>query len=109
MIDPTALDEDKPADSKEFAGATLQINDIIIDENKNDENENAGISGAEERGNGVVSTTAPATSFSRNTPGRSSIMSRTSRASRISLKPGCIHSDKATGLFYSYKVNIIME
>jgi len=99
MLEATSLDEDKPADSKEFAGATLQINDIDIDENGNGNNTNSDGAMEDEGGNDSTRDSV----FTRNTPGRSSIMSRTSRTSRISLKPGYVHSDKAAELFYSYK------
>ncbi|XP_012938197.1 tumor protein p63-regulated gene 1-like protein [Aplysia californica] len=81
------LEDDKPADVKEFEGATLQIGQTDQHVNEAETNSSSGGSG-----------------FSRNRPG--SVIGRTSvrsTSSKTSLRPGFIKTDVSARSFYCYK------
>lgn len=84
------LDDDKPPGGKEFKGATLQID---APSTQNGEEPGVGYAG-------------PGSNFNRNRPG--SVIGRQSvrsTASRTSMRPGVIKTERMSDQYFSYKVN----
>lgn len=83
------LDDDKPPGTKEFKGATLQI-------------DAPGTQNGEEPGVGYA---GPGSNFNRNRPG--SVIGRQSvrsTSSKTSMRPGVIKTDLMSDQYFSYKV-----
>ncbi|CAG2250690.1 Tumor protein p63-regulated gene 1-like protein [Mytilus edulis] len=88
------LDDDKPPGGKEFKGATLQID---APSTQNGEEPGVGYAG-------------PGSNFNRNRPG--SVIGRQSvrsTASRTSMRPGVIKTERMSDQYFSYKVIPLQE